>query len=50
MMEIVGKSYEYAIYDGVGHAFMRAADAPDADDNAKAAKKAAMIKIKEILK
>jgi carboxymethylenebutenolidase len=50
MMDIVGKSYHYVIYDGVGHAFMRAADAPDADDSAKAAKKAAMTKINEILK
>uniref|UniRef100_UPI0040496FDA dienelactone hydrolase family protein n=1 Tax=Fulvivirga sp. TaxID=1931237 RepID=UPI0040496FDA len=50
MMDIVGKSFDYAIYEGVGHAYMRAADAPDADDNAKAAKKASMTKIKEILK
>ena len=41
--------FEYEIYDGVGHAFMRQADAPDADDLNKEAKNAALERMLDIL-
>lgn len=33
MMEKAGKTYEYEIYDGAGHAYMRQGDDPDAPNN-----------------
>jgi len=41
--------FEYEIYDGVGHAFMRQADATDADDLNKEAKNAALERMLDIL-
>ena len=41
IMTKLGKTYEPVIYDGAGHGFMRAAEAPDADDASRAAADAA---------
>ncbi|MDX1641498.1 MAG: dienelactone hydrolase family protein [Balneolaceae bacterium] len=49
MMEEYGKTYEYEIYDGAGHAFMRAGDDPDADPASKAARDAAWDRLKGLL-
>jgi carboxymethylenebutenolidase len=37
-MKAAGKKYETVIYDGAGHGFMRAGEAPDADDANKKAR------------
>lgn len=49
MMNEYGKTYEYEIYDGAGHAFMRAGDAPNADQASKAARDAAWERLKNLL-
>ncbi|MDB6067504.1 MAG: Dienelactone hydrolase [Pedosphaera sp.] len=53
-MKAAGKTYEYQIYPGAGHGFMRDGEAPDGSDpNHEANKKArdaAWIRLKEILK
>lgn len=48
MMEVAKKLYNYEIYEGAGHAYMRAADLPDADEASIAAKKASMERIRYI--
>jgi carboxymethylenebutenolidase len=37
-MKAAGKTYEPVIYDGAGHGFMRAGEAPDANDANKKAR------------
>lgn len=49
MMNEYGKTYEYEIYDGAGHAFMRAGDDPNADQASKAARDAAWNRLKNLL-
>lgn len=49
MMNEYGKTYEYEIYDGAGHAFMRAGDEPNADQASKAARDAAWDRLKNLL-
>ena len=41
LMKKAGKTYEPVIYDGAGHGFMRAGEAPDASDASKKARDAA---------
>ncbi len=43
------RTYEYEIYPGVGHAFMRQADAPDASETARRAKNRAFSRLTAIL-
>lgn len=43
------KTYDYEIYPGVGHAFMRQADAPDASEAARQAKAEAFDRMTDIL-
>lgn len=48
MMNEFGKTYEYEIYEGAGHAFMRAGDDPNADEASKAARDAAWERFKNL--
>jgi carboxymethylenebutenolidase len=50
MMKKAGKTYEVKIYDGAGHGFMRAGEAPDASEANKKARDEAWGKVKEVLK
>jgi carboxymethylenebutenolidase len=52
MMEKAGKTYEYEIYDGAGHAYMRSGDDPDApkDDPNVQARNESWDRLKGILK
>jgi carboxymethylenebutenolidase len=43
------KTYEYKIYEGVGHAFMRQGDAPDASETARRVKSDAFERMTDIL-
>ena len=49
MMNEHGKTYEYEIYEGAGHAFMRAGDDPNADETSKAARDASWERLKGLL-
>jgi carboxymethylenebutenolidase len=49
-MKAAGKTYEPVIYDGAGHGFMRAGEAPDASDANKKARDAAFQRTIELLK
>jgi carboxymethylenebutenolidase len=49
-MKAAGKTYEPVIYDGAGHGFMRAGEAPDANDANKKARDAAFQRTVELLK
>lgn len=49
MMKEADKTYEYEIYPGAGHAYMRQADDPAGDDAAKEAATKSWERIKEIL-
>ena len=49
MMNEFGNTYEYVIYDGAGHAFMRAGDNPDADPDTKEARNNAWQRLKNLL-
>jgi carboxymethylenebutenolidase len=48
-MAAAGKVYELVIYDGAGHGFMRAGEAPDASDTNKKAHDAAWARLKDLL-
>lgn len=48
-MTSANKTFEYEIYEGAGHAFMRSGEEPDADPANKAARDAAFERMKEIL-
>lgn len=49
MMEAAENKYEYEIYDGAGHAYMRQGDDPEADEDTKNARDASWERVKEIL-
>jgi carboxymethylenebutenolidase len=49
-MKAAGKIYEPVTYDGAGHGFMRAGEAPDANDANKKARDAAFQRTIELLK
>jgi carboxymethylenebutenolidase len=49
-MKQAGKTYEPVIYDGAGHGFMRAGEAPDASADNKKAREAAWQRWKDALK
>jgi carboxymethylenebutenolidase len=48
-MKAAGKSYDPATYDGAGHGFMRAGEAPDAKDADKKARADAWVRWKSLL-
>jgi carboxymethylenebutenolidase len=50
LMKAAGKTYEPVIYDGAGHGFMRAGEAPDASAANKKAREEAWTRWKELLK
>jgi carboxymethylenebutenolidase len=50
LMKAAGKVYEPVIYDGAGHGFMRAGEAPDANDGNKKGREAGWKRMIEILK
>jgi carboxymethylenebutenolidase len=50
LMKKHGKSYDPVIYDGAGHGFMRAGEAPDANEANKKARDQAWQRWKELLK
>jgi len=49
LMKKTGKTYEPVTYDGAGHGFMRAGEAPDASAANKQAREAAWKRLKEVL-
>jgi carboxymethylenebutenolidase len=49
-MKAAGKTYEPVVYDGAGHGFMRAGEAPDASDANRKARDEAWIRWKRLLK
>jgi len=48
-MKAAGKSYDPVTYDGAGHGFMRAGEAPDASDANKKARDDAWKRWKSLL-
>jgi len=48
-MNAAGKSYDPVTYDGAGHGFMRAGEAPDASEANKKARDAAWARWKSLL-
>jgi carboxymethylenebutenolidase len=48
-MKAAGKSYDPVLYDGAGHGFMRAGEAPDANDANKKARTDAWARWKDLL-
>jgi len=50
LMKKAGKTYEPVIYEGAGHGFMRAGEAPDANAANKKAREEAWTRWKELLK
>jgi carboxymethylenebutenolidase len=50
MMKKAGKTYEPVTYDGAGHGFMRAGEAPDTNDANKKAREQAWERWKKLLK
>ena len=48
-MKAAGKTFEPVIYDGAGHGFMRAGEAPDASDANKKARQDAWVRWKTLL-
>ena len=49
-MKAAGKSYDPVTYDGAGHGFMRAGEAPDANEANKKARDDAWKRLKDLLK
>ena len=49
LMETHSKIYEYEIYDGAGHAYMRAGDSPDGSESNIAARNASWERLKLLL-
>lgn len=49
MMKKAGATYDYTIYDGVGHAFMRRGDDPNADAQYKEARNQAWTRLTSLL-
>ena len=50
LMKKAGKTYEPVIYEGAGHGFMRAGEAPDANAANKKAREEAWTRLKDVLK
>jgi carboxymethylenebutenolidase len=50
LMKKAGKIYEPVTYEGAGHGFMRAGEAPDANAPNKKARAEAWQRVKELLK
>ena len=48
-MKAAGKTFEPVVYDGAGHGFMRAGEAPDASDANKKARQDAWVRWKNLL-
>jgi carboxymethylenebutenolidase len=48
-MKAAGKSYDPVTYDGAGHGFMRAGEAPDASDANKKAREDSWARLKMLL-
>jgi carboxymethylenebutenolidase len=48
-MKSAGKTFEPVVYDGAGHGFMRAGEAPDANDANKKARQDAWVRWKDLL-
>ncbi|HXT86451.1 MAG TPA: dienelactone hydrolase family protein, partial [Verrucomicrobiae bacterium] len=48
-MKAAGKKYEPVTYDGAGHGFMRAGEAPDANDANKKAREESWVRLKALL-
>ena len=48
-MKAAGKTYEPVTYDGAGHGFMRAGEAPDANDANKKAREESWVRLKMLL-
>jgi carboxymethylenebutenolidase len=48
-MKSAGKTYEPVTYDGAGHGFMRAGEAPDASDANRKARADAWVRWKSLL-
>ena len=49
-MKKAGKKYEPVTYEGAGHGFMRAGEAPDANEPNKRAREEAWKRLKDLLK
>jgi len=49
LMEEYGNTYDYVIYDGAGHAYMRSGDDPNGSEANKAARNQSWERLKEIL-
>lgn len=49
-MKAAGKTYKPVVYDGAGHGFMRAGEAPDANEANKKARAESWARLKELLK
>jgi carboxymethylenebutenolidase len=49
-MKAAGKKYEPVTYDGAGHGFMRAGEAPDASADNKKAREEGMARLTTLLK
>ena len=50
LMKKAGKTYDPVTYEGAGHGFMRAGEAPDAGDANKKARDEAWKRVKEVLR
>lgn len=50
LMKAAGKPYEPETYEGAGHGFMRAGEAPDAGEANKAARTKAWVRLKDLLR
>jgi carboxymethylenebutenolidase len=48
-MKAAGKTYQPVTYDGAGHGFMRAGEAPDANDANKKAREESWVRLKTLL-
>lgn len=48
-MKAAGKTYDPKVYEGAGHGFMRAGEAPDANDANKKAREEAWVRLKDLL-
>ncbi len=49
-MKALGKTYEPVVYEGAGHGFMRAGEAPDAKEGNRKARDEAWVRVKKLLK
>lgn len=49
-MKELGKAYDPVVYEGAGHGFMRAGEAPDATEGNKKAREESWVRLKKLLK